>query len=312
MAAAERERGRGARALAFTGQLFRDHLAGRASLVAGSIAFFSILSIAPLLVIGVVMAGVLVGTSTARAELMEELGKSLGRAEAARIDALVADVHASSGSWWFTVVSALLVLYGATRLFVAVQHGLNQIWDVGPPSSAPVAPLRERLRIVLRKRLLAFLMVLGAGMLIIAVVVVRLVLVDVVLWLEKTPVAFVWRVLEPLGSFAVVTFIFAAVYKVLPDVRLGWRDVLIGALATAVLFSLGLVALRFYLRVVAPGSTSGAAGSFAVMLVWLYYCAHIFLLGAQFTWQWANEFGHGSVHRHSVDKSASDPSSEAP
>ena len=298
MTTVERDRGRGARALAFTRQLLRDHLAGRASLVAGSIAFFAILSIAPLLVIGVVMAGMLVGTSTARAELMQELGNSLGRAEAARIDALVVDVHSSSGSWWFTVVSALLVLYGATRLFVAVQHGLNQVWDVGPPSSAPVAPFRERLRIVLRKRVLAFLMVLGAGMLIIAVVVVRLVLVDAIAWLEDSPVAFVWRVLEPLGSFAVITVIFAAVYKVLPDVRLGWRDVMIGAVATAVLFSLGLVALRFYLRVIAPGSTSGAAGSFAVLLVWLYYCAHIFLLGAQFTWQWANEFGHGSVHRH--------------
>lgn len=257
-------------------------------------AFFAIMSIAPLLVIGVVMAGFFVGEGKARAELMEELGRSLGTAEAARIDALVQDVQTSRGSWWFTVLSVLLILYGATRLFVAVQHALNQIWGVAPPSSEPQPAFGDRLKRVLRKRALAFGMVVGAGVLIIAVVVVRLLLVDVVAWLEQTPAAPVWGVVEPLGSFAVITLIFAAIYKVLPDVRLPWGDVLVGAVATAILFSLGIVALRFYLRVVAPGSASGAAGSFAILLLWLYYCAHIFLLGAQFTWQWAKNRNGGT------------------
>jgi membrane protein len=287
-----------AEVVAFIRQLLRDHLAGRASLVAGSMAFFAILSIAPLLVVGVVMAGALVGARQARTELMGELGRSLGEAEAARIDALVQDVRTSTESWWFTVLSVVLVLYGATRLFVAIQHGLNQIWGVGPPSSAPRLSVRHRVSIMLRKRMLAFLMVLGAGLLIIAVVVVRLLLLDVIAWIERSPAAPVWGVVEPLGSFAIVTVIFAAIYKVLPDVHIAWRDVAIGAFVSALLFSLGLVALRFYLRAVAPSSTSGAAGSFAVLLIWLYYCAHIFLLGAQFTWQWANAYGRGVRHRH--------------
>ncbi len=285
-------------AYAFTRGLLRAHLAGRASLVAGSIAFFAILSIAPLLVVGVAMAGALVGAGKAREELIGELGRSLGEAEAARIDALVQDVRTSSDSWWFTVVGVVLVAYGATRLFVALQHGLNQIWHVGVPVHAPPRPFGERARIVLLKRLLAFLMVLGAGALTLSVVIVRLLLVDTIAWLERSPVAGVWQVVEPLGSFAVLTGIFAAIYKVLPDVRLRWPDVMVGATVTALLFSFGLVALRFYLRVLAPESTSGAAGSFAVMLIWLYYCAHIFLLGAQFTWQWASEYGSGGVPRH--------------
>ena len=184
-----------------------------------------------------------------------------------------------------TIIGTGTLLLGAAGLFGQLQDALNTIWGVKATSSGIGGMIKERL--------LTFLLVLGTGFLLLAVL-----LVNAAIALRHDTLvnalpggAFVLQLLNYIVSFGVITLVFAVTYKVLPDVEIRWRDVWIGAAVTALLFLLGQFALAFYLSVSNPGSAYGAAGSLVIILVWIYYSAQIVFLGAEFTQVYAHKYG---------------------
>jgi len=253
-----------------------------------ALAYYTLFSIAPLLLIVISIAGLVFGPDAARGQIFAELRNLMGEDGAAAAQALLQSVNKPAQGVLGTIVGVVLLGVGAISVFGELQDALDRIWRApGRAGSGGVWSL-------VRARLLSFGMVLGIGFLLI----LSLVASAAVAALGKfsAPLFGSWVVLaEGLNfvvSFALVTVTFAMIYKIIPRVRIGWRDVWIGAAVTAVLISIGKSLIGLYLGRSAFASGFGAAGSLVVLLVWMYYSAQIFLLGAEFTWVYAH--AHGS------------------
>lgn len=256
-------------------------------LLGGAIAFYALLSVAPMLLIAIQVAGMLTGRETARAALVSDLGRWIGR-DGARTIAQLLDraEHAPTGAL-SSVLGALLLVYASTRLFSALEYALHHMWDV---QSKPGRGLKGKAWKQLRKRGLGFAMVLLVGVILVLLVFVKATLAAVTKLLP-IQIPFAWHALEALASFVIATGLFAAVFRILPDVRIANRDVLVGALVTAALFSVGTALIGLYIGRKGVASTWGAAGSIVVLLLWVHYCAQIFFLGVSFTGVWARRRG---------------------
>src|SRR5262249_13862392 len=182
------------------------------------------------------------------------------------------------------IVGGVILLFGASGVFAELQDGLNTVWEVQPKPGRPVLT-------ILRERFLSFAMVLGTCFLLLVSLVVSAVLTALTAAVALGPGGVVGQVLSFCISFVVIALLFAMIFKVLPDVKIAWGDVWIGAVATALLFTLGKFLIGLYLGKASVGSAYGAAGSLVAFLVWVYYSAQIFFFGAVFTHIYAERHG---------------------
>lgn len=262
-----------------------EWMADRASRKGAALAFYTVFSLAPILILAIAIAGLFFGEEAARGEIFAQMRELLGPEGAIAVEALIRSASRPETSVTATIVGIVTLLVGATTALAELKDGLDQIWDV--PTDR-----MSSFWYFLRKRLLSIGLILSLGFLL---------LVSLVLSAVLTAISRHWRPMYGMGtflevvnflfSFALVTLLFAMIYKILPSVRLAWRDVIVGSLVTALLFSVGKFLIGFYLGNSAIASGYGAAGSLILLLVWVYYSAQIFLLGAEFTKVYAHRFG---------------------
>jgi membrane protein len=244
-------------------------------------------SLAPLLLIAIAIAGMVFGQDAARGEIEVQLHSLMGESGAVAVQELLKSVHKPAQGVAATVTGISLLLIGATSVFVELQDALDRIWKV--PARLKVGGWLT----LVRARLLSFGMVLAMGFLLVVSLIVSAVLVAVGKW--WLPIFGDWYGLataaNAISSFFVVTTLFAFIFKIMPRVQVRWSDVWVGAVATALLFTMGKSLIGLYIGRSGVVSSFGAAGSLVVVLLWVYYSAQIFLIGAEFTWAYAHTFG---------------------
>lgn len=252
-----------------------------------ALAYYTMFSIAPLLVIVIATAGILFGNDAARGHVLAELRDIMGEEGARAVEGLLRSASDPEKSSLAAVVGIITLLVGATSVFGELQSALDRIWRAAP------APPTGSLWRWLRTRVLSLGMILGFGFLLLISLVISATIAALGAWWGPLFGAreLIMQAINFIVSFVIVTLIFAMIYKSLPRVSVDWRDVWIGATVTALLFTIGKLLIGFYLGRTSIGSAFGAAGSLAVLLVWVYYSAQIFLLGAEFTWVYTHRHG---------------------
>lgn len=253
-----------------------------------ALAYYTVFSVAPLLLIVIAVAGLLFGREAARGEILGQLGGLLGPDNARLVQELLDSVNRPGTGLLATAFGLVVLLIGATTVFAELQSALDRIWRAPerPPGQGPWA--------LLRTRLLSLGMVMGLGFLLMVSLVVSAALSALGKWWSAWFSEGAMLVLEWLNagvSLVLLSAIFAMIYKWMPRVRVAWRDVIVGAVITALLFTLGKTLIGLYIGRSGVASAFGAAASLVVLLVWVYWSAQIFLLGAEFTWVWANRCG---------------------
>ena len=257
----------------------------RASRKGAALAYYTVFSLAPLLILAISIAGLFFGEEAARGEIVAQMRELLGSDGARAVQAVIENAAQPGAGIRATIVGLVTLLIGATTALAELKDDLDEIWDAPP----------ERIRgfwYLVRKRLLSVGMILALGFLLLVSLVLSAVTAALSrFWGVDDATSFLLQFLNFAFSFVLVTALFAMIYKILPAVRIAWRDVIIGAVITALLFSIGKMAIGLYLGNSAIASTYGAAGSIVLILVWVYYSAQIFLLGAEFTKVYAFRFG---------------------
>ncbi|WP_317203065.1 YihY/virulence factor BrkB family protein [Janthinobacterium sp.] len=263
-----------------------EWLEHRASSKGAALAFYTLFSIAPILILVIAIAGFFYGPEAARGELLAQLRGLVGPQGAEAIQLVLAGARNHEEGRLATLAATGLLLFGATSVFAELKASLDEIWQVEPLRHAGLWD-------VLRTRLLSFGLVLVLAFLLMVSLVVSAALAVLEhywsgIWKDAV---YLLSLLSAALSFAVIAALFAVIYKMLPRVRLSWRDVSIGALGTAALFSLGKYAIGAYIGNSGVASSFGAAGSMIALLLWVYYSAQIFFLGAEFARQYALQMG---------------------
>jgi len=252
---------------------------------AASLALYTLLSVAPLLIVSIKVAGLALGDEAARGQLSQELGRLVGPQAGAAIEAMVNTAKQPGQGVVGSIIGLAVLLFGASGVFGELQTSLNQMWEVMPK------PNRGVLGFV-KDRFFSFTMVMGVAFLLLVTLVVSAALATITEhFRDLVPYAPLWWVLNVAIGIGITTVLFALIYKVIPDVQIKWHDVWIGASATAVLFSVGRVALGWYVGRSATVSPFGAAGSLVALIVWVYYSAQILFFGAEFTQVFATRYG---------------------
>jgi membrane protein len=256
-----------------------------AAQLAAAIAYYTIISIPPLLIIVMAITGYFINTSTAQNQLIAQIGGFIGPQTSGFVKSLLENSTQSSNSPIASIISIVVLLAGASGAFYQVQYALNKIWDVPQKHGRTLINL-------LKNRFLSFLMALAIGFLLMFFLILSAVISVVISYMSGgTQNMFILEVINFLVLFVTVTILFAMIYRVIPDKQITWTDVWLGAAVTALLFMLGRYAVGLYLTVSKSGSAYGAAGSLIVLLLWIYYSAQIFLLGAEFTHVYSKKLG---------------------
>ena len=248
-------------------------------LLAAALAYYTVFSLAPLLLIAIAIAGFFFGEEAARGEIIGQIQGLVGKEGAEAIQAMIQNAtRPGSGSAIATITGVVILLFGASGVFGQLQVALNTIWEVKPKPG-------NGIKSFLQSRFLSFAMVLVIGYLLLVSLVLSAGLAAVSNYFGELVPGFVivGQIVNFVISFGVVTVLIAAIYKFLPDVDIPWKNLWVGAGVTALLFNLGKFLLGLYLGNGSVGSAYGAAGSLIVLLVWVFYSAQILLFGAEFT-----------------------------
>ncbi len=266
-----------------------------------ALAYYTMFSLAPLLFIVISVAGMVFGADAARGEIEAQLRALMGDRGASAAQDLLASMRNPEEGMVATVLGLVFLFVGATTVFGELQNSLDRIWRV------PTHRLKSGWFVLVRDRLLSFGMILVFGFLLIVSLIVSAVLAAAGrLW---NPMLGEWYVLvvttNAIVDFLILSTMFALIYKFMPRVRVQWKDVWIGAIVTAMLFMIGKALIGLYLGRSTVASGFGAAGSLVVILLWVYYSAQIFLVGAEFTWVYANTFGSRKTEIEMKDQSIS-------
>jgi membrane protein len=252
-----------------------------------ALAYYTLFSIAPLLIIAIAVAGLVFGEDAARGEIVAQIQGLIGREGAIAVQGLLKSANEPAQDIFATVVSIVALLVGATTVFGELQSDLDRIWRVPAPAK------ENGIWTLLRTRLLSFGLVLGLGFLLLVSLVTSAAIAAFGKWsygfFEGREVYL--HALNFGISFAITTLLFALIYKLMPRASIAWRDVWVGAAVTSLLFEIGKFLIGLYLGTTSVASGFGAAGSLVVLLLWVYFSAQIFLLGAEFTWVYAHEYG---------------------
>ncbi len=265
-------------------QAWRDD---HASSMGAAIAFYTAFSIAPLLIIVIAAAGLIWGEEAVRGEVLRQLGGLVGSEGAEGVQALIRSADKPTQGVAATLVSTAILLIGATRVFAELQSALDRIWQV--PSLRETAGWWR----MLRARLLSLGLVLGMSFLLLVSLVIGAGLAVISTWAIGLFPGWEWILqgLNALTSLLLATVLFAVIFKYMPQASIAWRDVWVGAIVTAVLFEIGKFLIGLYVGKSSTVSSLTAAGSLVIVLIWVYYAAQVFLLGAEFTWFYANHHG---------------------
>jgi membrane protein len=252
-----------------------------------ALAYYTIFSIAPLLLIAISVAGLAFGVEAARGEVVAQLQGLMGESAARLIQGMLESANEPGTGLVSTLVGTALLLIGATTVFAELQDALDRIWRV------PERSKHSGIWNLLRARLLSFGLILAIGFLILVSLLFSAAMAALGRWVGPAFVG--WELLAQIVnvvvSFVLVSGMFALIYKLMPRAQVAWHDVWIGAVVTAALFTIGKLLIGLYIGKSGVASVFGAAGSFAVLLLWVYFSAQIFLLGAEFTWVYAHRVG---------------------
>jgi len=269
-----------------SGAKFIDDKAPR---IGAALAYYTALSLSPLLLAVVAIAGLAFGQEAARGEIVDQFRDTIGTEAASFVEQMVLKSASQSSGIVATVIALTVLFFGASGVFADLQSALNTIWKV--PGREPKGGILT----IVKERLLSFSLVCGAAFLLLVSLVATAVLAGInsrmTGWMPGT-VALA-EVLTFVLNFVLTAGLFALIFKWLPETKLSWRDVGVGACVTAGLFSVGRYLIGLYLGKAAVGSTYGAAGAFVVLLVWIYYSTQILLFGAELTFVYAQRFGSG-------------------
>ncbi len=252
-----------------------------------ALAYYTVFSLAPLLIIIIGIAGLVFGPDAAQGQIFEQLRGLLGEAGAKSMQDLVENANAKPATGIFvTVIGIVTLLFGASGVFGQLQTSLNAIWGVQPKPGRGVLG-------IIQDRILSFGFILVVGFLLLVSLLLTAAIALVGEWSGgmMPGMEFLIQLLNSVLSLAVITLLFAMLFKFLPDAKIAWHDVWIGAFITAALFTVGKFALGLYLGKSSVSSSYGAAGSLIVLLLWVYYSSQILFFGAEFTQVYANRFG---------------------
>ena len=259
----------------------------KAPRLGASLAFYTLLSLAPLLVVIVALAGIVYGEEAARGQIVAQLSGLMGTTGATAIEEVIKQARQPTVGVFATLAGLVTLFFGATAVVAELRDALNTIYEI---PSLDVTGLKSLMMLV-RERFFSFAMVLGVGFLLLVSLAINAGLAAMGTWFTGWLPALVLQFASTLVSWVIITVLFAAIYKVLPDVTIEWRDVFLGAAVTSLLFSLGKFVIGLYLGSSTVASAYGAAGSLVILLVWVYYSAQIFFLGAEFTQVFSNRYG---------------------
>ena len=260
-----------------------DHKATR---LAAAVAFYTLLSLAPLLVIAVAVAGFVFGDEAARGGLDRQLRDLLGDSGADVLKTALQNADKPKSGLLATVIGVGSLLFGASGVFGELQDSMNTVWEVKPKDGRGIAG-------IVKDRFLSFGMVLVVGFLLLVSLAVSAVVAGLAGYFDQVMPGLTWlpQVVNFVAGFFVVALLFALLFKVLPDVHVGWREVFFGASVTALLFSVGRFLIGVYLGKTGVGSPFGAAGSVVALVVWVYYSALILFFGVELTRAFARQLG---------------------
>jgi membrane protein len=275
------------RAVPLLREVWRDWIRHRCISKGAALAFYALLSFAPVLVLVIALAGTVFGAEAASGEVLRQLDGLIGHEGAAALEAMIKGAHNEDLSAVASLVAGIVLLVGSTTAFAELKDSLDEIWsEHSEPASGLVSALKGRL--------LSFSLVVVLGFLMLVSLAVNAGLAALErYWTHVAGESTLLVIASSLFSFLAIGALFAAIYKLLPAVRLSWSDVVIGALITTALFSVGKYLIGLYLGNAAVTSSFGAAGSLGVLALWVYYSAQIFFFGAEFTRLYA--LHHGSL-----------------
>src|SRR5688572_12875390 len=262
----------------------------RAPRLGAALAYYTVFSIVPLLIVIIALIGLFFGEDAAQSAIMGQISSLVGEQSAGAIKDMIQRAEQPSTGLVATVVAVITLLFGASGVFGQLQDALNTVWGVEPKEGRGVWGF-------IKDRFLSFVAVVGTGFLLLVSLVLSSALAALGKWFSGVlPLPEVLlQALNFMVSFVVITGLFALIFKVLPDARVAWRDVWVGAALTAALFTIGKFAIGLYLGKSNVASAYGAAGSLVIVLVWVYYSAQILLYGAEFTQVYANRLGERIV-----------------
>ena len=274
----------------FIVKVFEQWSDDKAPKLGAALSFYTMFSLAPLLVIIISLAGFIFGEDAARGEIVSQIDSLIGRDGAEIVQTALKNTQDPESGLIALVISLITSFIGSTIVFVELQDSLNMIWKVKPK------PGRNLIKGLIRDRLTSFAIVIGTGFLLLVSLVISALLSALSNFITDSFAGFPLWILELINiiiSFGIIYLLFAMIFRVLPDVHLRWSDVWVGALVTALLFVLGKYLIGLYIGTSTLGSTYGAAGSLVILLLWIYYSAQILFLGAEFTQVYAQRFGSG-------------------
>lgn len=276
-------------AVNFVREVVRYWSRDNAPRLAAALAYYAVLAGAPLLVVSMAVADLVFGQKAVDGQLAWEIQNFVGGEAAQAIQSAIQSSHQPSAGIIATVLSIATLIVGASSVIVELHDALNLVWDVQPPQESTWRSLFR----MLKERFFSSLIILGAGSLLLISLLISAIVAAVAKFLGPAlPTSpLLLRSAEFTTSFLVVTLLFAAIYKLIPDVRLKWSDVAIGASVTSLLFTIGKQLIALYLVRVGFESTYGAAWAAVLLLVWVYYSAQLFFLGAEFTKVYARRYG---------------------
>jgi membrane protein len=277
-----------------------DWMEDQAPTLGAALAYYTVFSLAPLLIIAIAIAGLVFGREAAEGQIFDQLRGLLGEASGKAMQDMVQGASAKPGTGLVaTLIGVVMLLFGASGVFGQLQTSLNAIWDVEPK------PGRGIIGIV-QDRILSFGFILVVGFLLLVSLLLTAAIAFVAEWFGGMVPGMetLVQILNFVLSLALITLLFAMIFKFLPDAKIAWHDVWIGAFITAALFTIGKFVLGLYLGKSDVGSSYGAAGSLIVLLLWVYYSSQILFFGAEFTQVYANRFGS---HVAAADNAVSVP-----
>jgi membrane protein len=254
--------------------------ADRAPRLAAALAYYATFSLAPLALVTIWIAGRIFGDATAQRYLIDLIAQNFGADSAAFVQEMIGSIYRNSASPLFGFIAVIGLLFGATGLFFSMQDALNTVWNVPPD---PPRTWWRTLLGLFQDRALSFVMVLASGGILTVSLAIStlLTVLDPLLRVMQPQSAALLNIIDLLTSFAIITVLFAVIYRILPETRMTWHNVWLGALCAALLFTVGKFALSLYLTYSNIRTVFGAASSFVVILIWIYYSAQIFLFGAE-------------------------------
>jgi membrane protein len=271
-------------------ETIREWQQDQAARLAAALAYYATFSLAPLLVLVIAIAGLVGGGDAAQGLVMAQIQDLVGKEGREFVQSMIENAATTSTGVTASILGAATLLLGALGAFNELQNALDRIWDVEPK---PITRWSLRVQRFILKRLLSFSMVLGIGFLLLVSLVISAAVSALSEHLGRIPLfsELMLQILHLMISLGLITLLFAMIFKFIPDIKIAWKNVWLGAAITAIFFTIGKTLIGLYLGRSEVGTTFGAAGSLALIMIWIYYSSQILFLGAEFTQVFAKRFG---------------------